>query len=200
MFQPNDSTTLTNWLHRNHIDTTSWGRGGAKRVENLLGEILRGETVLYEDPPRRVVCVTQIWVQHGDFVLVEEYQTFEDGSTRQVNTLPSEKMQPDESPRQAALRCLNEELQIQPDEVKIVDDYITCREEEKPAFSYPGLHTRYTLYQVPTVINTVPDRPFSTVESNHHGSDPVVVHHWTWIPVAEYLANQTASIQPTLSP
>lgn len=122
---------LTDWLYHNNISTASWGHDGAKSIKNLWGEIQRGESILLENPPHRAVRVTQLWLRLDDLLLVETTQTFDDGSIRTLNSLPAEKMRPNESPRQAALRCLHEELHILPNETMIAFNPVECWEKAR---------------------------------------------------------------------
>lgn len=186
MFYPIDTVSLKDWLRHHNIDTASWGRDGTKSVENLWGEIQRGESVLLENPPRRAVSVAQVWIRRDDLLLVETSQTFDNGASRTLNNLPAEKMWPGESPSQAALRCLHEELQISPDATLIASHPVECREKDAFSSSYPGLHSVYTLYRMTVNLDGLPRHPFTTAELAHSTSDPVVAHHWAWIPVDAY--------------
>lgn len=177
---------LIRWLHHHNIDTASWERDGAKSVENLWGETQRGESILLENPPRRVVYVVQLWIRRDDLLLVETSQTFDNGASRTLNNLPAEKMCPGESPSQAALRCLREELQIPPDTALIASYPVECWEKDAVSLSYPGLRSVYTLYRVTINLDGLPRHPFTTAELAHSTGDPVVTHHWAWISVDAY--------------
>jgi hypothetical protein len=186
MFYIVNPTTLVDWLSRNHIDPSAWGRNGAKSIDHLWGEIQRGESILCEDPPRRTVQVAQIWLRRGDLLLFEKAQTLSDGSIRIIDSLPAEKMLPDESPTQAALRCLLEELQISPNEAMILSQKIECQEKQESSFSYPGLPSFYAIYRVHIAIDELPNGSFITSELSPNPHDPVVLHHWEWSPVTAY--------------
>lgn len=186
MFYPANSTTLTDWLNYNGIDTSHWGSDGAKSVENLWEEIRRGETVLLENPARRSVSVAQVWICRDNLLLVETAQTFDDGSVRALNTLPAEKILPGENPSQTALRCVQEELQISQGEATLTSAPIECSKKDADSFSYPGLHSVYTFYRVALHAYGLPTEPFVTDELAHGTGDPVVSHHWAWTPIDAY--------------
>jgi hypothetical protein len=186
MFQPNNIAALAAWLTHHVIDLSMWGRDGAKTIENLWQEVQRGDSTLAEDPPLRRVRVAQVWIRKGPLLLVETMQTFANGTTRLVDNPPAEKMQLGESPNQAALRCLHEEMQIPPTQVTVTALPVTCRVEKKPSHSYPGLNASYAIYQIHVTVDNLPDEPFVTTEMSRGTHDPVVTHHWAWRSIATY--------------
>ena len=101
-----------------------WGRGKAKTIRHLLDEIENGECELVERRSRyfpfrkqlvRVLRVLVIRISRNDgYVLVETERYFNDGRdiTRPLDASLAEKMFPHERARSAAVRALQEELQI----------------------------------------------------------------------------------------
>lgn len=177
-----DFTTITElniWLTSKGVDTSGWGLGAAKSVENLWAEIVAGETELQDEPPLRQVRIVQVLVQQADKILVEVGQEFGDGQQRLRGFPPSEKAKPQESPQAAAFRCLQEELQVAPERVELVrvwEPEQICQESP----SYPGLATCYLTYRVEVKVTGLPEGEFWTRESTHADGDPVTNHHWRW--------------------
>jgi hypothetical protein len=93
---------------------------------------------------------------------------------------PTEKLKPGESQVEAAIRCLQEELEISPNRVKIVSYTAKPEQVSQESPSYPGLTTTYIRYQVEAKVAGLPHEPFSTTESVHDDGDPVKHHQWLW--------------------
>ena len=108
---------LEGYLVMGGLDLSSWGRGGAKRVEDLLDEVRAGETTLTAGGPGeasivRFVNVLSVRVRRADgSVLMEERQRFPDGRerSREGNYL-SEKLLPGETWQAGVRRAVHEEL------------------------------------------------------------------------------------------
>ncbi|MCL4299690.1 MAG: NUDIX domain-containing protein [Anaerolineae bacterium] len=171
---------LKTWLESKGIDTTRWGRDGAKTVENLWAELVEGESQLQDDPPQRQVRVVNVMIRAGQRLLVEGKQEFGANQSRYRGQPPAEKLKPGESPVEAAIRCLQEEMEINPKRVQI----LSWTEEPEQIWldspSYPGLTTRYTRYEVEARVENLPRRPFRTTETAHDDGDPVKYHQWLW--------------------
>jgi len=160
---------LRAWLRGLGIDTSTW----VKSVRDLWKEYVNGETTFADGA--RLISVVRVVIRSGDRVLFEVGQELDGGERRTRNALPSEKMKPGESVRQAALRCVREELGVtvgaeaaRPDETPTV--------EVVASPSYAGLPTRYTFYECEVDVPGLPDGPFPTREDG----DAVSVHHWEW--------------------
>ncbi len=173
---------LQSWLQDHGIDTTTWGKGNSKDVLALWRELVEGETKLEDTPPRRVVRVVQVIIKREEMILVEAKQEMGDGRVRIRNLLPSEKMKPEESPQDAAHRCLDEELGIASDQAKILPDHQERREEQESP-SYPGLTTRYYFFEVEAIVTGLPVTDFWRDNATYQHGDPVKRHHWDWVPV-----------------
>jgi hypothetical protein len=171
---------LKAWLSAHNIDVTAWGAGPAKSVENLWAELAAGESQLEDNPPLRQVRLVNLIIRRGNKMLVEAAQEFGDNQQRQRGLPPAEKIKPGETHQQAALRCLQEELQIDPAAVTILADTSQPRLQMQESPSYPGLRTQYWLYQVEAAVSGLPDTNFSTTESPHDDGDPVKIHQWIW--------------------
>ena len=178
----NDVQTLESWLVQQGIDTTIWGMGAAKTVHDLWLEIESGETILQNDPPLRQVRVTQMIIRRGSKVLIEEAQAFKRGGLRQRNRPPSEKMRPGEDYRQAARRCLREELGVPPERITLLDETYEQTVYQDVTTSYPGLQTRWQFHRVEAVVSGLPADAFVTDEDATNINDPIMRHFWVWLP------------------
>lgn len=132
------------------IDTSSWGTGKAKTIDDLFNEIREGETVLTKDESGellRTVVVGSAAVYHKTadgktYRLKEDRQVFTDGRERRREMVGSvaEKMKPDEDPAEAMVRGIQEELGIEGElEMHEADSY----DEVVDSPSYPGLRSKY---------------------------------------------------------
>ncbi|GIK42319.1 MAG: hypothetical protein BroJett011_61520 [Chloroflexota bacterium] len=171
---------LKTWLESKGIDTTRWGIDGAKTVENLWAELIEGESQLQDDPPQRQVRVVNVMIRAGQRLLVEGEQEFGANQSRYRGQPPAEKLKPGESPVEAAIRCLQEEMEVNPNRVQV----LSWTEEPEQILldspSYPGLATCYTRYEVEARVTGLPRRPFTTTETAHDDGDPVKYHQWLW--------------------
>lgn len=171
---------LKSWLTAHRIDITRWAAGGAKSVENLWSEIIAGETELQDDPPLRLVRLVKVIIRQEDKILVEVNQEFGENQQRYRGLPPAEKIKPYETPSEAALRCLQEELQVEPDQVQL-GAVSEARARISDSQSYPGLPTRYLTYEVEAQVTGLPNGDFWTTEAEHADGDPVRNHHWQWM-------------------
>lgn len=172
---------LRNWLISKKIPTGQWGKGQMKAVEDLWSELGTGESVLIDRPPsRRVSCVSLV-IRCGDKQLLEVGQELANGETRQRRQSPAEKMLPDEDPKAAAFRCVEEELGISRELCRIVPGVRPKRRNnDKVSPSYPGLKTRYLVHEIEMEVPGLPRTAFHTPEAAGSGDTAVVMHHWDW--------------------
>jgi ADP-ribose pyrophosphatase YjhB (NUDIX family) len=173
---------LKAWLKAKGIDTTLWGSGQAKSVENLWAELVAGESQIQDDPPLRLVRMVTIMIRDGDKILVEAAQEFGENQQRYRGWPPAEKIKPGESPAEAALRCLHEELQVASNQVEILSWTFQPELAHHESPSYPGLLTNYLRYEVEAKVDGLPGEPFWTSETARDDGDPVRNHHWLWEP------------------
>lgn len=177
---------LRAWLSNAHVDTSNWGHDNAKSVADLAREVANGESVLRNDPPRRVVQVVQVQIPRvcGDSacVLVETAQEFADGRVRRRNNMPSEKMLPREDPVAAAMRCLKEELGVDAVQLLGPPTHTNFSQKVIESPSYPGLTTEFTMHVVRVETDALPAESFSTPNLAHVDGDPVVASQWAWVP------------------
>ena len=171
---------LERWLAAQQVDTTPWGKNGYKHVGGLWAEYECGDSALVGDPPRRAVRVVQLIIERNGRTLMELAQELRDGHQRQrTQQLPSEKLKRGEDYAAGALRCLWEEMAVEPDDVRL-GALIETIEATAPSPSYPGLPTHYTFYRVQADIAGLPDEDFWRENMAAAGTDPVRRHQFGW--------------------
>jgi len=139
-------------LNFNGIEIERWGKGKAKTINHLINEINEGTCVLQEDDNSLLVrclrvATAKIYFEINEtkYILKEEKQVFKDGRIRKRtnDSSLSEKINPDENPKDAIIRGIKEELGIQ-NEV-IITTYETTS-EEMYSDSFPTLLSKYEIY------------------------------------------------------
>lgn len=171
---------LAEWLTAVNINTSLWGEGNAKSINNLWDEWRDGEVTFQDNPPLRLVHVAQILVRKGKQILVEAEQELEDGQRRFRNQPPSEKMKPGESYMETAVRCLQEELGIQSENFRLLTETYEHTVRKSDSLSYPGLTTQYTFHIIEAQINGLPETDFWLDNHAYGAGDPVKRHLWKW--------------------
>lgn len=172
---------LNDWLIAKGIDPTRWGVEGAKTAETLWAELAQGESQLQDDPPQRQVRVVNVMIRDGKRLLVEGEQEFGTNQSRYRGKPPAEKLKPGEDPIEAAVRCLYEEMEVDPSRVQILSWTPEPEQILLDSPSYPGLTTLYLRYEVEASVEGLPHQPFTTQETAHDDGDPVKTHQWLWL-------------------
>jgi len=175
----NNKHELENWLSSKKIDTSKWGTGDSKTISNLWTEIIDKETKIQDNPPLRVVSgVVMVIIKKKDKILIEYEQEFKDGRKRKRDNPPLDKIKFKESYFDAAVRCLQEELGINSENINILRH--THKKEQKisESPSYPELNTKYYFHIVEAKVKGLPKEDFQTFESGK--SDTIKIHYWTW--------------------
>jgi hypothetical protein len=181
MVQMESTADLQRWLAQKGIDVRKWGQDGAKRVVDLWQELTGGDARLQDDPPRRHVEVVQVIIRRGHLILVEAAQELSDGQRRTRQRPPSEKMKAGETYVAAALRCLQEELGVAPQQVELKLETYRCDQTTADSPSYPGLPTLYTVHTLEAVVLGLPQEAFWRENVAYDGGgDPVKRHLWDW--------------------
>ncbi len=174
---------LNTTLKSNGIDISEWGMGTTKSVQNLFAEIVAGEVYLQTKPLLRVIQVVQIIIRRGNSILIEAKQEFGSGQQRFRNIPPSEKMKTKESYIDTAIRCLQEELGLAPQNIEFIRPTYQQKKTIRNSPSYLGLNTRYTFHTVEArVMKDLPDSDFWTMNATYALGDPIRSHHWVWQP------------------
>lgn len=175
-----DPGQLVEWLEENGIDVASWGSGPYKSIANLWDEYQEGEVFFEDDPPLRVVKVVQIVIQQGEKFLFEIEQLLNNGERRFRNQPPAEKIKGGETGLDAAYRCMREELGLNREQISEISAVGESDEEISGSPSYPGLPTRYRVYEIEAHVDGLPDEDFWRENRAAAEGDPVDKHLWGW--------------------
>jgi hypothetical protein len=141
---------LTSMLKVHGIDTDSFGKGGAKTLEHLHGEVEGGEAVLEVEGGQLLrklrVLNVDVWHHLPDGArlhLIESQQIFKDGRIRKrsLTTSISEKLLANELVQDVVVRAMQEELGITTFEV--LGDIVDLPTEKVVSPSFPGLTSEY---------------------------------------------------------
>lgn len=126
------------------IPVSSYGKGKAKRLEDLFNEVNDGdcELIISKSGIHRRTSVIRVKVTYNDLVLREEKQVYsDDREDRKRGFLwVSEKTSSLEDKEIALKRTITEELGIKDDVISV---YKGEEKEIKDSPSYPGLPTEY---------------------------------------------------------
>lgn len=182
-----NKSQLANWLKSKGLDLSTWGKGSAKTVQNLWHELTTDNVILCDKPVLRIVQAVRVIIRDGDKILIEKEQLLNDNRRRKRNHPPSEKMKPGENYRQAALRCLYEELGIPPERIKLLPNTHQMSQHLREALSYPGLQTQYLFHSIEAQVSNLPKHDFDTTELTDPEKEAVKYHTWSWQPAPNYL-------------
>lgn len=163
-------STLRAWLRSRNIDTSQWGSDGSKSIRDLMEELRLGESVLIDNPPRRVVNVARIAIRKEDQVLVHIETRLPDGTIRPRGYCPGEKIRKGEDPIECAMRGCREELSVEPYDAALMGHESSIRISGSV---YPNLSSRYNVSKVEVWVEGLPDEDFTTREKNQ-------IHLWGW--------------------
>lgn len=140
---------LRQQLEETGVDISVWGKGEAKTLESLYQELEKGESVLQMIDGKleliRYVVSANVYYTTKEgrkLHLQEDKQVFKDGRIRHRRYAQpiAEKMKPDEDPKDAMIRCLQEELGLGGNfNLRQIDSYQNQTESQ----SYPGLESKY---------------------------------------------------------
>ena len=171
---------LEQFLSKNNVDTTQWGKGMAKTIQHLFYELIKGECELYlkDGKFERDVEALSITVFYKTERLEEEYQKMKDGRFRRrtLNASIGEKLTKDDvNLNEAVKRALEEELSIS----GITDDQITPKGEtnrhDKSSQDFPGITMNLKLHQFDVHLKYKQYHPYGYVE---HQDDKDIYFVW----------------------
>lgn len=175
-----DIDHLQQWLEISGVDTSTWGRGDAKTIQHLWQEIVDSETVIQGQPALRIVHAVLVVIRDGDRILIEVDQQLPDHRHRQRFRPPTEKIRSGESYAGAALRCLEEELNIESKSFYLVPGKYKRKSIVRESFSYPGLFSKYVFHVLEANVIGLPKTAFWTNRINDSGMEPITRHFWSW--------------------
>ena len=182
---------LTAWLEIRDIDTSQWGCGEAKTVQEFFHELWAGESEPLGAACQRIISVVKVRIldanDEGTWQLYETKQTLcRDGRTRPRNRPLAEKLRPGEEVEACCRRGVLEELGslVGASPVHIRDGSLQHWEETRMSRSFPGLETLYKLYQVDVNVEGLTlNRTGATFETEEDaGLSTNKVHRWEWVP------------------
>jgi len=138
-------------LQEHGIDTSAFGKGEAKTLQQLAAEVQSGAAVLMLDATEhkklvRVVDVVALRIMapgDTDKFLIETSETFSDGRTRATGRLPGTKKDCHENTKDVAERIVAEMLDLKGSNVVFDFSLQEEFEEEMKSPSYPGVTTVY---------------------------------------------------------
>jgi len=188
---PPSVEALTAWLEIRDIDTSLWGCGEAKTVQEFFHELWAGESEQLGTATQRVISVVKVRIldsnEQGTWQLYETKQTLcRDGRTRPRNRPLAEKLRPGERVEDCCVRGVREELGslVGNSNVSIREGTLQHWEETRMSKSFPGLETLYKLYQLDVEVQGLTLQ--RTGEIFDTEEDPTLstgkVHRWQWVP------------------
>jgi len=176
-----NSADLEAWMIHFGIDTSGWGQGSTKKVEDLFVEIETKETTIQMLDGKMYRCLDVIKLvmrQPGRLTrhVCCYQQKLSDGRIRERDQLPSEKMLEGEHPVDAAARAVLEEFSTYVTElsaIEILPDTLKSWYEIVDSPSFPNLSTQYKLHEIEAVVCGLPSESFTSVEGKKE-------HFWEW--------------------
>lgn len=188
-------------LSTNGINTSLYGQGTAKSIQQLFNEIELGETILniHNDKLTRKLYVMNICLIDGDKVLIEWQQKFHSTPDREEFIRSrylsvAEKFYPNEKIEEVIIRSLKEELNINFDGLGILN--INSSTEVMNSNSYPELesHYHYTSVIIDTQqtssINIPHEKYYIFTEYFDNGNERLTTT-WKWTTKEELLLFNT---------
>lgn len=130
------------------LDITLYGHGGKSRsLKEFSAELVSGESKLVKCPAGSLMRVVDVVIliltnlNTGD-ILVQTVRETQNGHKTMLTRLPGAKCRPDENTFLCAHRILRRQLDIDENEVRLLQDIMSC-DEEKASDLYPGVKTLY---------------------------------------------------------
>mmetsp|Transcript_60102 Transcript_60102/g.127332 ORF Transcript_60102/g.127332 Transcript_60102/m.127332 type:complete len:789 (-) Transcript_60102:190-2556(-) len=144
-----------------NIDPLQFGKGQAKQLEQLAGEVRSGAARLMLDATShkklvRVVDVVVLRIRSPDKdrrLLIETQEKYPDGRLRETLRLPGTKKEPYENTKQVAVRIVQDMLGMPAHAVEWDLKRVERHEEETESPSYPGVRTVYRKEMIEGVVN-----------------------------------------------
>jgi hypothetical protein len=150
-------------------------------LEALFAEIQAEECELRNVPLERWLRIVRLalFSKLSGLVLVEDSVIYADGRIQERGRLLSEKIVGDEAPKNCTTRAVAEELPI--GDLSTLEIFSVSKpsiEYRESTPSYPGLKSRYEIYDVSATIGGLPSGDFFTDE--YHGGNLIATHKWHW--------------------
>lgn len=152
-----ETLLLKEWekrLGETGVPLDEWGKGEAKTLDYLVGEISRGSAIMCFDEEREIwvrelkAVEVRVFYDSPDgttYILKEDRQVFKDGRVRKRGfSWVAEKIEENENGLIAAERAIREELDLLSPFVS-GPKHIENEVFEQESRSYPGLVTEYSI-------------------------------------------------------
>lgn len=181
-------TSLTDTLKNYNVDTSTWAKGDAKSVKQLLKELTDKESFLYLDGDRifRTVYPLFVKITRSDGLVLKEIEQFfhahDDEPEKRRKRLCdlAEKRFPGETVSKSLERAIKEELAIDCNIKNFT--FVEKTVEELSSVSYPGLYCikyNITVYITEQDLGCqIPDG-YKVTENFEDGS-PRLTTTWSW--------------------
>lgn len=163
------------------VPVETWGKGEAKDIGDFYKEIVAGESYLHINNQgiARVVEIVEMHFKSPQpwkkVILKEVFQILPDGRKRERNLEPAGKVKAGETPTEALIREVFEEVKLKSDHFGY--RLLSPRVEVRQSKSYPGITCKYIIYPfeiVPDIGTHVLQREFEITEENG------TVLHFEW--------------------
>lgn len=176
-----DPDTLGHLLTLTGIDTSRWGHEGSSSVGKLAEEIYDGESQLQIGSwgVRRVVQTVKFLIfNKRGFKLWESHQTLSNGQRKERNHEPGGKIRGEEGRAKAAIRELQEEFGLSPDQYELGES-LGMETKTEPSKTFPGLPCIYEVHTLTIKPNdgALPEGDFSRTDEE----DGKTIF-FTWVP------------------
>mmetsp|Transcript_5528 Transcript_5528/g.8996 ORF Transcript_5528/g.8996 Transcript_5528/m.8996 type:complete len:853 (+) Transcript_5528:89-2647(+) len=171
--QATTTAVIKKQLEDHGIDTTQFGKGEAKNIEQLSEEVQNGSAVLMLDATEhkklvRVVDVVALRIISGagstQKYLIETQEVYADGRQRNLERLPATKKHPHENTKQTTERIVKDMVDLGACKVHFDFSKREFFESESQSPSYPGVLTVYRM---------------EIVEGRISSSTPPAAEDWT---------------------
>jgi myosin-light-chain kinase len=170
---------------KEHIDVSTFGKGQAKTIDELIHECQVGASQLMLDATayKRVVRVVEIVllrIRANSKFLVQVSETYKDGRERtDVHQIPGTKKLPHENAMQTAKRVLETRLQMRAEKgchVILQPSSLESFEEEEVSPHFPGLTTVYRK----EIIEGIATGTSSQISQKFQTNDQGTAFGWDW--------------------
>jgi len=168
------------------IDTTKFGTGTAKSLDQFVEEVRTGQSLMMLDAAKkknlvRVVEVVLLRIYHGSGAnkkyLVKTEECLPDGRSRgEVSQLCGTKKSPHESARQTVARLVKDRLNMEDTKVNFDWEKTEFFEDEEFSPSYPGVRTVYKKEIYEGVVTTSDAAVLARVGLQGKANDQKFIH------------------------
>ena len=198
---PKDVEELRRIMENCGINTSMYGQGQAKSIDQLFKEIEEKESCLYIVPNRKLirgVSVIIIILRRSDGRYLREYKQFfhktsnRDEYTRKRKSFVAEKRMAGERVDDAVKRALGEELELNEGDA-ILTSHHRCV-EERESMSYPNLttsyDTMYVLMDLKEKVKPIAEQDCFDITEYFNDGSPRLTTTWKWMDKKEFFDDE----------